>query len=167
MSALSNGIKKLPQTFQDAIHICRKLEFDYLWIGSLCIIQSDAGDPSDSQHISDWQYYVKIMDSIYQNCTINIAAAHGQGPSSGCCAYRKPPGIALCRTPIRSLSLRGDLRTLVRNDKPTLHVILEGRKYHKVQDCSIGRFHLDSRGWVAQERLLSPRILHFAEEEIF
>lgn len=34
-------ITELPQTFHDAIEVCRALNIRYLWIDSLCIIQND------------------------------------------------------------------------------------------------------------------------------
>ena len=43
LEKLKKGIslEKLPRTFQDAIHITRRLGFRYLWIDSLCIIQGE------------------------------------------------------------------------------------------------------------------------------
>jgi hypothetical protein len=35
---------QLPQTYRDAVHVCRELEIQYLWIDSLCIIQDSDED---------------------------------------------------------------------------------------------------------------------------
>ena len=34
----------LPQTYRDAIRVCRALEVRYLWLDSLCIVQDDESD---------------------------------------------------------------------------------------------------------------------------
>lgn len=38
------SLADLPHTFQDAIHVTRKLGHGYLWIDSLCIIQDSRSD---------------------------------------------------------------------------------------------------------------------------
>ncbi|EEU36127.1 uncharacterized protein NECHADRAFT_53005, partial [Fusarium vanettenii 77-13-4] len=58
-------MQSLPQTFQDAIKITRRLGFSYLWIDSLCIIQ-------DSKE--DWLREAALMGKIYKNAACNIAA---------------------------------------------------------------------------------------------
>jgi hypothetical protein len=50
-----------------------------LWIDRLCIIQSDTITTGDEQHLIGWQHRTRIMDSINQNCILNIAAAYGKG----------------------------------------------------------------------------------------
>lgn len=62
----------LPQTFQEAIKVCRWLAIRYLWIDSLCIIQNDP---------VDWEQQAAKMDSIYENAFFSIAA-HGHAGSS-------------------------------------------------------------------------------------
>ncbi|KAK4107549.1 hypothetical protein N656DRAFT_719846, partial [Canariomyces notabilis] len=71
MSRLLDGIDcaDLPQTFQDAMLITKRLGICYIWIDSLCIVQK--GESSGR----DWLRHLKIMGSIYENCTLNIAAA--------------------------------------------------------------------------------------------
>ncbi|KAF2243629.1 heterokaryon incompatibility, partial [Trematosphaeria pertusa] len=43
------GIKVslLPRNFQDAISICKQLRLPYIWIDSLCIVQSGEGSEED------------------------------------------------------------------------------------------------------------------------
>jgi hypothetical protein len=55
--------------------------------------QYDAMNTSDEQHIRDWQHHVKIMDRVYQNCTLDIAAAHGRGPTSGCFVHQSAASL--------------------------------------------------------------------------
>ena len=63
-------IKELPKTFQDAIAITRKLGVQYFWVDSLRIIQDS---------IEDWQSEALIMEDVYRNAQLNIAAAGSCG----------------------------------------------------------------------------------------
>src|SRR5271170_8055968 len=65
----------LPETFQDAITITRKLGIQYLWIDALCIVQDD---------LSDWEIESSKMASIYSHSFLTIAASHGRDSRSGC-----------------------------------------------------------------------------------
>jgi hypothetical protein len=56
---------KLPRTLQDAIMIARFLEYDYIWIDCLCIVQDDA---------RDWAQEAARMADVYSNATLSIAA---------------------------------------------------------------------------------------------
>jgi hypothetical protein len=60
--------EELPRTVRDAITVTRSLEYGYLWVDSLCIIQDDKQD-------QDLQ--IGMMDEIYSNATLTIAAGSG------------------------------------------------------------------------------------------
>jgi Heterokaryon incompatibility protein (HET) len=51
-------LERLPPTLRDAINICRRLAFQYIWIDALCIIQDSPGD-------EDWISESGCMDKIY------------------------------------------------------------------------------------------------------
>jgi hypothetical protein len=59
----------LPRTIQDSIEVTRSIGYHYLWVDSLCIIQDD---PTDQERQLD------MMDEIYSNATLTIAAGSGQ-----------------------------------------------------------------------------------------
>jgi hypothetical protein len=163
--ALCQGIPEdsLPKTFKDAIFICRKLSFDWLWIDSLCIIQSDPNDTDDRQHRDDWHKHVKIMDHIYQNCSLNIAAAASENPDTGCFQYRRDElQYQTCFQPMPTYHYQepGTFKRGPPEPRVIRHLIYSyGREYSNQI--------LDYRGWVAQERLLSPRTIQWAEEQIY
>lgn len=71
-------IKKLSNTFQDAITVTRRLGVQFLWIDSLCIIQDDE---------DDWYQQAKIMEFIYAKayCTIAVSGKDQDGV-----LYRSP-----------------------------------------------------------------------------
>jgi hypothetical protein len=55
----------LPQTFQDAIYVTRKLQLQYLWIDALCIIQDD---------FDDWNIEAANMGTYYRHAFVNLSA---------------------------------------------------------------------------------------------
>ena len=65
----------LSNTFQDAIDITRRLDVDYIWIDSLCIIQEDR---------DDWKEESVKMADIYENAFLTIAATKSRDGSGGC-----------------------------------------------------------------------------------
>jgi hypothetical protein len=83
LNSLSQGImvSQFPRTIQDAIHICRKFGFQYLWVDSVCIMQDDP---------KAWRYESEKMGSIYQGSAISIAALYAEDNSGGCFAKREP-----------------------------------------------------------------------------
>lgn len=58
LSQLSFSTATLPQTFQDAVLVCRELGLKYLWVDALCIVQDDSEDKAIE---------IGKMASIYQN----------------------------------------------------------------------------------------------------
>jgi hypothetical protein len=60
----------IPQTFQDAISVTRKLGVRFLWIDSLCIIQDDR---------RDWAEQAPAMCDIYRKALLTIAATRCEG----------------------------------------------------------------------------------------
>lgn len=67
-------ITELPQTFQDAIEVTRKLGQRYLWIDSLCIIQGENGD---------WETEAKKMEAVFKNAYYTIAATSAEDSNKG------------------------------------------------------------------------------------
>lgn len=66
---------ELPRTFRDAITVTRKLNIQYLWIDSLCIIQ-DSPD--------DWEREAAKMGTVYRNSLVCIAADGALNSHEGC-----------------------------------------------------------------------------------
>jgi hypothetical protein len=129
----------LPRTFQDAAVYARRLTIQYLWIDSLCIIQHDE---------KDWMIHSGQMANIYRNAAITLSAAASRGPNDGFYAKSQPKYIAV-EVPRPSQDIEGP-RFFARTPLP-----------HMSSDHP-----LLARGWVLQERLLSPRVLHFGTFEL-
>lgn len=136
-------LSSIPRTFRDAIHIAKYLGIRYIWIDTLCIIQE-----GDDGH--DWTDHSTMMRDIYANCILNISADSSKDPGCGIFSERRPP-IS------RPLIIR--LANTSGNQKRYLVGRMEPSRpaYERVAQ----------RAWVLQERILSPRVLHFTSSRIY
>jgi hypothetical protein len=131
----------LPQNFKDVVKICRWLQIPYIWIDSLCLIQSGPGSKTD------WENHADLMRKIYVNTDLCISTAAADGATKSCFSERNVATI----TPA-AIKLGGQQ-----------HLVLDN--FHELRG-----FHnapIASRAWVLQERLLSRRILTFEPKQIF
>jgi len=144
---MSSGIplRDLPRTFSDAVSVARSLNVRYLWIDSLCIVQ-------DSKE--DWERNAATMWEVYTNSYVTIAATASRDSSQG-----------IFRTRVAATVVPSIVR--VPEDHPKLdggiYQCYEGDEWN---DC-VEFAPLNKRAWVLQERLLSPRIIHFSETQVF
>ncbi|KAK0617668.1 heterokaryon incompatibility protein-domain-containing protein [Immersiella caudata] len=148
----SRGIpwKQLPATFQDAITFSMAIGLRYIWIDALCIVQDDE---------VDWQVQSSLMADIYQNAYLTLAATHSTSGSIGCFTAGRCGKI-----------LVGEQEVTLPDSLRRWHGV---RLREKVQHWTapMGRASAKthpvlSRGWIFQERILSPRVLHFCAEEM-
>ena len=148
--ALETGmlLKALPQTFQDAITITRQLEIQYMWIDSLCIFQDEMGSAS-------WMQEASSMDQVYSNGYCNIAATGAVDSSKGLFFPRNPDMLQL-----PSLELPADIFI------PTRDMAIYALFNRSDLAAEFDRAPLLRRAWVVQERLLSPRVLHFGPRQL-
>jgi hypothetical protein len=140
LHALMDGILlvNLPKTFQDAVYTTRKLGIQYLWIDSLCIIQ-------DSNE--DWDLESSLMTHVYGGCLLNIAAAASNDCTGG--LFQKRPSSYL-----------GPCLISVENQNEALiswYQLWDQNLWHAEFETA----KLNTRAWVLQERMLSPRTLAF------
>ncbi|KAF2135334.1 uncharacterized protein K452DRAFT_260816, partial [Aplosporella prunicola CBS 121167] len=148
ISTLQAGIPQaqLPKSFAQATKVCNWLQVGYLWIDSLCILQS--GEGSDE----DWKFHATAMASIYANGIVSISSACATSPHQG--FFRKRESASTRLTTER------------------WHQFGDGTKAFALVDADMAERQLYtqplfSRAWTLQERLLAPRVLHFAEEQIW
>jgi serine/threonine protein kinase len=142
LERMTSGIKisSLPNTFAAAVRLTQALGFKYLWIDSLCIIQ-------DSQE--DWMTECSQIGKIYSHSSLTISAVSGGQHSPNI-----EPGV-LHYKPVFSKS-----RTLCyscSNGNTGFESFTEDTATTMLLDSPWSQ-----RAWTFQERVLSPRILHFS-----
>ncbi|KAH8649417.1 heterokaryon incompatibility protein-domain-containing protein [Tricladium varicosporioides] len=137
-------ISSLPATFRDALTITKALGVRYIWIDSLCIIQ-DSPD--------DWRRESVAMDRVYKFALFNIAASAGLNSSRGCFSKRRADILQ----PIK-MQLHWHTSEIT---QAAYHLV------HSSWHQDVPNAPLNRRGWVLQERILSPRILHFSATQIY
>ncbi|KAH7380544.1 heterokaryon incompatibility protein-domain-containing protein, partial [Phaeosphaeria sp. MPI-PUGE-AT-0046c] len=128
----------IPQTIKDAMHLCRLLGLQYLWVDSLCLVQ-------DSSHAAE---QIAQMHNIYHDAYIAIVVAAGHDCASG----------------IPSIQPRPSFPSKVMIDHRPFAVVphcfdaVEPRVRNSIWA---------ERSWTMQEAALSRRRLVFTSQEIF
>lgn len=139
---------KLPKTFQDAITFCVELGVYQIWIDALCIMQDDS---------TDWQIESAKMADISQNAYLTLAATASSNDMSGCFAKVKTADVVEYELAAKDYLWRP-------------HKIMVRKKLQHwgwpPSGSILAVYPLLSRGWAFQERILSPRVLHFCKEEL-
>ncbi|KAL2115194.1 hypothetical protein VTJ04DRAFT_10857 [Mycothermus thermophilus] len=137
-----------------AAELTRALGFRYLWIDSLCIVQDDP---------NDWAIEAAKMNHVYHNAALTMSADGAENPAQG-----------LFARPAARVSANNTV-TLMTED-PTgrpveIYARLRCSPPSDPDSAPHSSFHyqkskLSTRGWVVQERILSPRMVHFYNEEL-
>lgn len=142
-------LENMPRTFTDTILVCRKLKIRYLWIDSLCIMQN-------KNDTSDWAREADLMYKVYSFCYLNIAAADAENSTHGLFRRGKaPPSVS-------------QIVRIVQEDGNQVDVSQDyGLFDHTFWVTNVTHSTLNKRGWVMQERLLAPRVLHSTREQFF
>ncbi|KAF7890738.1 uncharacterized protein EAF01_010547 [Botrytis porri] len=158
---------KIMKTFDHAIIICRKLGLEYIWIDSLCILE-DSRD--------DWYQEASLMSTVYKYSKFTITATAAIDDTVGCFFDRDlniclPTRVEFLKNQICFLGASKQSMTksniFLDDSRSTL---LRGR--YDIQEWStwtqrISNAPVSKRSWVLQERLLSPRVLHFSDRQLF
>ena len=137
----------LPLTFQQAITATHRLGLKFIWIDALCIIQ----DSKD-----DWQVEAALMAGVYANCHVNLSADASTDGTGGLSrdrdmdTYRRACIVPSSRS-----------RTSGGNQVQQLYC---GHVDGWLRDVETAP--LRDRAWVHQERFLSPRVIHFSDNEV-
>jgi len=132
----------LSKTFQDAIDVVRRLDIEYIWIDSLCIVQDDD---------VDWLRESERMGGIYANAYLTIAATWTADGSGGLNSIR--PQNDWIRIPCDG------------PNKTKGYMWLTDASWTSQTDLDDAP--LNTRGWVLQEKMLSRRIIHFASSQVY
>ncbi|KAH6975080.1 heterokaryon incompatibility protein-domain-containing protein, partial [Ilyonectria sp. MPI-CAGE-AT-0026] len=135
-------IAELPVLFRDVFEVARQFSIRYVWIDALCIIQ----DQQD-----DWAKEASTMHLVYSNSVCTIAASGSTSPDDSLFHEGDPAFIR-----------PGMVQSKLCSDEPQSFYILD----YQYWDRQIYEGPLHNRGWVFQERHLSPRTLFFGRHQI-
>jgi hypothetical protein len=67
-------VEQIATKLKDAVDICRRLEINFMWIDSLCIIQDD---------YDGWKAQAMKMRGVYENAMLTIAAIKSKDSLGG------------------------------------------------------------------------------------
>ncbi|OJI96463.1 hypothetical protein ASPVEDRAFT_157993 [Aspergillus versicolor CBS 583.65] len=132
-------VESLPRTVRDAIDVTRWLGCQYLWVDALCIIQ-DNTDMRDKE--------LGRMGDIYRQAFLTIYAERGRTCTDGLFENRDPLLYRPCQLTWLEKTAGGAATTT----NTTLTVSLPSVN------------HLQNRGWILQEEVLSSRRLIFGNQ---
>ncbi|KAI0862773.1 heterokaryon incompatibility protein-domain-containing protein [Xylaria cubensis] len=137
---------ELPENFQDAFTVARRLSYRYIWIDSFCIVQDDK---------QDWLQQATKMADVYSGAELTISAARSSSFDEGFLSHRETDTEL-------TFSDRLPLGTkLYVRDGEALESVHQGMNRQPSNHTP-----LFQRAWAFQERLLSQRIIHFLKTEI-
>ena len=142
------SLEEFPKTIQDAIEVTRRLGVRFIWVDSLCMFQDSKGSPS-------WLDEALQMDKVYAHSYATIAATCARTANEGMFRKRFLDYVTL-QLPAHNL---GDRRSLT---LPTKFVVAD----NNIKD-NFALAPLRERAWTVQERFMAPRLLHFAQRELF
>ncbi|KEZ45316.1 hypothetical protein SAPIO_CDS2120 [Scedosporium apiospermum] len=155
----------MPKTFQDAVMLTRLLGVQYLWIDSLCIIQDDA---------TDWEIESANMAKVYSNALLVISADDAKDARDGFLRPRGEGAYSSVEIPYHDAATNKNGNIYARKKwldigdyEDNIYVFDETiEEFAHTGERSHSRSLLNTRAWAFQERLLSPRTLHYSSSEM-
>ncbi|KAF9774765.1 hypothetical protein IL306_007201 [Fusarium sp. DS 682] len=155
-------VEHMSQNMQDALRVVLGLGYAYLWIDSLCIIQDDS---------ADWARESQKMADVYAGAICTIAATASTSGDGGCFRTREPSALRIYQISgeeedegVEHENLEEEASSGYNDSKGVISLRFDdGFDFERHVD----RSPINHRGWVFQERLLSPRILHFGERMLY
>lgn len=129
---------KLIRSHQEGIKVARELQYEYIWIDGLCIIQDDN---------DDWATQSVNICQIYGNADLTIVAGRGKDAESGFLEPKYKPMVQEPQLPYRSPG-----------KQDSEFGISLPRNY------DIGP--TDERAWCYQESLMGRRMIIYGEQQL-
>lgn len=128
-----------PTIIYDAVTLVRRLGERYLWVDSICIVQSDPQDKADNiAKMGDiYHYAYATIIGAAGNSDVGLTRLHGNEQSDDSCATFWSAGNSVSLLPVREDLENGLKRTT-----------------------------WNKRGWTYQEGLLSQRHIYFFKDEV-
>jgi hypothetical protein len=138
--------------YRDAIVISRRLHIPYIWIDSLCIIQDS---------MEDWLAESAKMGWVYKNSFLCIAATAATDNRSELLHKKE---LEHSRPLVHNnLVICEDI--VMPNPDPSMSKLVQCDRLRTLVDWGVELAPLNQRGWVFQERMHAPRIIHCTTDE--
>ena len=158
-------VAQLAKTFQEAIKVCQEFQLEYIWIDCFCIIQDDP---------EDWRRESIKMQKIYGNAYLTIAATDAKDSHAGLFRERDAkalqpfklsledmmPARELLEEKARAKFLK-EYEDLTSNPGAILYLTDIDLAWERFEEAPLNR-----RSWTLQERILSPRVLHYDKDQL-
>ncbi|KAK1752664.1 heterokaryon incompatibility protein-domain-containing protein [Echria macrotheca] len=140
----------LSDKLRDAAHVTRALGVRYLWVDCMCIIQDDGG--------RDFAREAGGMYKVYGMAVCTIAAAGSSHDGDATIFAQRDPRR------VRPLVVRNPFCEKGTGSKYTFNIVSQYLS-PIYEDCVRGS-EWYNRGWVFQERMMSPRLLVFSRTQV-
>jgi hypothetical protein len=151
----------LPRSFQDAIKVTRDLGIPYVWIDSLCIIQTGWGR-ADPEAGEDWIRESSKMGAIYRNSECCLIATASPDSHGGFFVEKvELPPVVLDDEDYDPLGIGDPPQSP--HSPPWDYGFDSEKTFVATLDTMANSGPVSERGWCLQERYLSPRALHFTK----
>lgn len=141
---------RLPLAFREAISVVQALSFRYLWIDSLCIIQSGPGS------VGDWETESASMHQIYADSILTLALTCVASPFE---SFLNQPRTRKTAAPPFEIKVDSDHRDPVAD---ALTIVSLDYFVHTLYQQP-----LSCRAWALQERVMATRVVNFGLGELF
>lgn len=147
--SLWNYIPLLPRTIVAAMEVVKAVGERYLWVDALCILQENTQESREQ---------IAGMDAVYGSAVFTIVAAQGDNAIAGL------PGVRLDHfAQPEHVEQAKQVAQEVATVKDNVKVIAP---FSRDQKPATANWIWSTRAWTFQERLLSRRLLIFANGEM-
>lgn len=150
----------LPPRYQGAFSLCRKIGVRYVWIDSLCIFQ-------DSE--DDFRHEASTMTEVYAGalCTLSLSwSSEFSCLNEDRKAYTTNQRIITQPIPKHDYDKWNRVLPEETSSHPVLRreaIVCTSNDY----DREVARAPLYGRGWVFQESILAPRVIHVGQDQLY
>lgn len=183
-------LRDLPKTFRNVMEFSARLEnVQYIWIDSLCIIQDSAEDwliESSQMHRVYSQSFLNISATAAEHSHQGLHSKRNpkllwetefnlniEGLPASKAEKKRAEGIYRPRERECSVEAKQGSPTY---DLDRKRMGMSARRREHIRRCTlidasyyerlVNQASVNRRGWVLQERLLAPRVLHFCQGQI-
>lgn len=167
-------LESMPKTLREATILTHDLGYEFIWIDALCIVQDDPGD---------WAVEGAKMHWIYQGAILTLSAAASDNCASGLfpdrsSIVRSEPIDVELGAPEAAHHTSAEVEKATGGSPPVkettpkpppapqapqnLSVVLQFEGHERLPPHIRARGYLSTRGWILQERILAPALVHFA-----